>query len=63
MAPINTIEALIQFIVLTNQPFTICNSPSFMALYTLHSSICPIINSDSLHNVIGSRFQGCRIEV
>jgi hypothetical protein len=56
-------EALLQYVVVTNQPFSICDETSFMALYTSHGSICPITNRFSLRNAIGARFQESRSEL
>jgi hypothetical protein len=56
-------EALIQFIVVTNQSFTICDHPAFKALYTSPGTICPITNADSLHNAVGYLFEPSRAEL
>jgi hypothetical protein len=60
---LDAIEALIQYVVAINQPFTICDEVTFKALYTSCGTICPITNADSLHNAIRVRFQGSRSEL
>jgi hypothetical protein len=56
-------EALFQFIVLTNQPFSICDSQAFKNLYISKGAICPIENGDSCHNGIGAQFDSSRREL
>lgn len=62
-ASLNARESLIQFVVVTNQPFMICDEPSFKALYTSKGHVCPITSADSLHNAIGVRFRQSRMEL
>jgi hypothetical protein len=61
--PVGPEEAQLQFMVLTNQPFSLAGHPAFHNIYTSVGASVPIANKDSAHNKVAKRFEDWRKEL